>query len=135
MDRLGYHDLPWNSHSLCHLIQRCSVHLGVHHKSSLYSDRSPSQPFGHQQVEPRLGHCVFLSHLMVPSQRPDPQTPTSYNRLVIIQSQGDNHLFRLPVGPWLFSLQALSATIIIPWLVRMHEMKSPPRQCLLPCFL
>ncbi len=68
MDCLGYPDLPWNSHPLCHLVHRRSVHLGVHRKSSLYSDLSPSQPFGHQPVEPRPVHCVFLSHLMAHSQ-------------------------------------------------------------------
>lgn len=73
---------------------------------------------------------VFLSHLMAPSQRMDPQTPTSYNRLVIVQSQGEHHLFRIPGSPWLYSPHALSAAI--PWLVCMHEVKISRRQCLLP---
>ncbi|PBK85818.1 hypothetical protein ARMGADRAFT_544492 [Armillaria gallica] len=54
MDHLGYHDLPGNSHPLCHLIHRRSVHVRVHQKSSPYSDLSSSQLFGNQPVDPQL---------------------------------------------------------------------------------
>ncbi len=70
---------------------------------------------------------------MACSQGLDPRIRTSYNRLVVVQSEDKPHLFRLPVCLRLLFPGSVRHYLTLP--VRIHEDKSPRRQRVLPSIL
>ncbi len=66
----------------------------------------------------------------------EPRIRTSYSRLVVVQSEDNPHLFRLPVLLWLYSiLFPGSVRHYLSLSVRIHDDKSPRRRGVLPSIL